>query len=146
MNIGNVFIKDPASAITHFIGACLAAVAAFPLMYRSLVYGSSTTAAAAFVFIISMVVLYSASSIYHTFDLDKKRNVILRKIDHMSIYLLIAGTYTPICLVVLKNATGHKLLSIVWGLAIVGMIFNACWITCPKWLSSSILLWDGFVY
>ena len=72
-------------------------------------------------------------------------NKLLRKIDHMMIFILIAGTYTPVCLIVLGNRSGYRMLSLVWGIAIVGIIINALWINCPKWFSSVIYIAMGWV-
>lgn len=66
------------------------------------------------IFIVSMILLYGASTIYHSLDLSERMNRILRKIDHMMIFVLIAGTYTPVCLVVLNNRTGRLLCALVW--------------------------------
>ena len=92
-----------------------------------------------------MILLYAASTVYHTFDISEHVNKILRKIDHMMIFILIAGTYTPVCLIVLGNKSGYRMLSLVWGIAIVGIIINALWINCPKWFSSVIYIAMGWV-
>ena len=97
------------------------------------------------IFILSMVGLYGASTIYHTLDISPKINRLLRKIDHMMIFILIAGTYTPVCMIVLGDRTGWSLLALVWGIAAVGILINACWITCPKWFSSLIYIAMGWV-
>ena len=61
------------------------------------------------------------------------------------IFVLIAGSYTPVCLIVLGGNLGYKLLALVWGIAIVGMAIKACWVTCPKWFSSIIYIAMGWV-
>lgn len=138
-------IKDPGSALTHFIAMLLALGAATPLLIKATHTPDCTHAAALAIFIISMILLYAASTIYHTFDISPKVNQILRKVDHMMIFILIAGTYTPVCLLVLGNKTGWFLLALVWGIAVIGMIINALWITCPKWFSSMIYIAMGWV-
>lgn len=137
-------IKDPGSAITHFIGMLLALSAATPLLLKASKNGQLHLVALA-VFIISMVLLYAASTIYHTLDVSPKVNKILKKIDHMMIFILIAGTYTPVCLIVLGNKAGWGLLVLVWAIAIIGIIIKACWITCPKWFSSLIYIAMGWI-
>ena len=92
-----------------------------------------------------MFLLYAASTTYHTFDISPKINKVLRKIDHMMIFILIAGTYTPVCMVVLGDRTGWMLLALVWTIAIVGITIKACWITCPKWFSSILYIAMGWV-
>jgi hemolysin III len=138
--------KDPGSAITHMIGMILAMISSIPLFMKAHLSGSSSlTIAALAVFVVSMVLLYGASTSYHMFDISPRINKILRKIDHMMIYVLIAGTYTPICLVVLGDAAGWKLLATVWAIAVFGMILNICWITCPKWFSSMLYIAMGWL-
>ncbi len=138
-------IKDPGSAITHFVGMILAAGAAAPLLMKAHRETGSLTVAALGVFICSMILLYAASTIYHTFDISPAVNRVLRKIDHMMIFILIAGTYTPVCMVVLGNRTGWLLLLLVWSIAIVGILIKAFWITCPKWFSSVLYIAMGWV-
>ena len=138
-------IKDPGSAITHFIAMVLAIFAATPLFLKAEHDSSQAHIGALAVFILSMIGLYAASTIYHTLDISPKINKLLRKIDHMMIFILIAGTYTPICMIVLGDKTGWMLLALVWGIAIAGIIINACWITCPKWFSSVIYIAMGWV-
>ncbi len=138
-------IKDPGSAITHFIAMLAALLAATPLLLKAGHDASSSAVAALAIFILSMIGLYAASTIYHTLDISPKLNKLLRKIDHMMIFVLIAGTYTPVCMIVLGDRTGWMLLGLVWGIAAAGILINACWITCPKWFSSLIYIAMGWV-
>ena len=137
-------IKDPGSAITHFIGMLMALFAAAPLLLKASADDRLHLAALS-IFIISMILLYAASTIYHTLDISPNVNRILKKIDHMMIFVLIAGSYTPICLVVLGGKLGYTLLAVVWGVAILGMTIKAVWITCPKWFSSVIYIAMGWI-
>ena len=138
-------IKDPGSALTHFIAMVLAAAAAVPLLIKGSRSPEQFHLAALAVFILSMIGLYGASTIYHTLDISPKINQLLRKIDHMMIFVLIAGTYTPVCLIVLGDQTGWALLALVWVIAVLGIFINAFWITCPKWFSSVIYIAMGWV-
>lgn len=138
-------IKDPGSALTHFIAMLLALSAATPLLIKAARTPGLTHILALSIFITSMILLYAASTIYHTLDISPKVNQILRKADHMMIFILIAGTYTPVCMIVLGDHTGWSLLALVWGIAIVGIIINALWITCPKWFSSMVYIAMGWV-
>ena len=108
-------VKDPGSALTHFIAMIGAAIAAVPLLHKAAEEADSRHLAALAVFIISMILLYAASTTYHTFNISEHVNKILRKIDHMMIFILIAGTYTPVCLIVLENNAGYRLLALVFG-------------------------------
>lgn len=138
-------LKDPGSAITHFIGMVMALLAAAPLLFRASRNPDSVHLISMAVFIGSMIALYGASTLYHTLDISEKWNRILRKIDHMMIFVLIAGSYTPVCLVVLADRTGYLLCGLVWGIALLGIVIKACWITCPKWFSSVLYIAMGWV-
>lgn len=138
-----VTIREPGSAITHFIGWLLAIIAASPLIVKAW-NTSSLTAMAMVIFSVSMILLYGASATYHSVTVSDKVLKIFRKIDHMMIFVLIAGSYTPVCLIVLGGKMGYTLLALVWGIAIVGMIIKAFWITCPKWFSSVIYIAMGW--
>ena len=137
-------IKDPGSAITHFIGMLMAIFAAVPLLIKAAHEPSRIYVISIAIYAISLILLYAASTIYHTFNKSEKINTILKKIDHMMISVLIAGSYTPICLLVLKGKTGIILLSIVWGIAIVGILIKAFWVYCPKWVSSVLYIGMGW--
>lgn len=144
MNRHNKHLKDPGSAITHFIGMLMAIFAAVPLLIKAArepdhIYLISLT-----IYALSLILLYAASTTYHTFDLSEKANTILKKIDHMMIFILIAGSYTPICLITLKGRTGVIFLSLVWGIALVGIILKAFWVFCPKWVSSILYIGMGW--
>ena len=138
--------KDPGSALTHLIGFVAAIFATPPLLIHAAMYGASFIKLVSLsVFMISMILLYGASTIYHSFDVSERANKILRKIDHMMIFILIAGSYTPVCVIAIGGRTGSRLLALVWGIALVGLILKACWITCPKWFSSIIYIGMGWV-
>ena len=138
-------IKDPGSAITHFIGCIMAIIAAAPLLIKAAREPGSIYMIAMSIFILSMILLYAASTIYHTVDSTEKVNRRLRKMDHMMIFILIAGSYTPVCLITLEGRTGYLLCGAVWAVALIGIIVKACWITCPKWFSSVIYIGMGWL-
>ena len=120
-------IREPGSAITHFIACLMAAIAASPLIAKA--HGGMTAVSLA-IFAASMVLLYGASALYHSVNVTGNVLRIFRKIDHMMIFVLIAGSYTPVCLIVLGGRMGYALLALVWGVAIIGMLVKALWITC----------------
>ena len=138
-------IKDPGSAITHFIAMALAILAAGPLLIKAAKDPGQFHVTALAVFIVSMILLYAASTTYHTLDISPKINQILRKLDHMMIFILIAGTYTPVCMIVLGDKVGWFLLGLVWTIAIAGILIKAFWITCPKGFSSLLYLAMGWI-
>lgn len=137
-------IKEPGSAITHFIGMLMAIFAAVPLLIKAAHEPSRIYVISLAVYSASMILLYAASTTYHTFDISVKINTILKKWDHMMISILIAGSYTPICLLVLKGKTGLILLAIVWSFAIIGILIKAFWVYCPKWVSSILYIGMGW--
>lgn len=141
----NLTIREPGSAITHFIGMVMAVLAAMPLLIKAGISGSNVTFIAMAVFAASMILLYGASATYHSVNATGRVLRVFRKIDHMMIFVLIAGSYTPVCLIVLGGRTGYTLLAVVWGIAIAGMLIKALWITCPKWFSSVIYIAMGWV-
>lgn len=141
---GKFRIKDPGSSITHFIGMVMAIIASVPLLIKAAHQPDSVYIIAMSVYAASLILLYAASTTYHTFDISERVNKLLKKIDHMMISILIAGSYTPVCLIALKGRLGIILLSIVWGIAIAGILIKAFWIFCPKWVSSVLYIGMGW--
>lgn len=140
-----ITIREPGSAITHLIAMILAGIAATPLLIKASMSANSGSLTAMTVFILSMVLLYGASTLYHSVNVGGRLLRAFRKLDHMMIFVLIAGSYTPVCLIVLGGQLGYALLAVVWGIALAGMTVKACWITCPKWFSSVIYIAMGWV-
>ena len=138
-------LKDPGSAITHGIAFLLAVAGAVPLIIKAARSYDVLHIVALSVFILTMILLYAASTIYHSVNSTEKVNRRLRKMDHMMIFIMIAGSYTPICVIPLRNTVGYPLLALVWGTAIIGMLIKAFWITCPKWFSSMIYISMGWL-
>ena len=140
-----ITIRDPGSALTHFVTMMMAVFASMPLLLKTGLTSGSHNMAAMMVFMLSMILLYGASTMYHSVNLSGSKLKIFKKIDHMMIFVLIAGTYTPVCLIILGGKTGYGLLALVWGIAIVGMLLKMFWVTCPKWFSSLIYIAMGWV-
>lgn len=144
-----ITIREPGSAITHFIAMLLTMFASVPLLVKaglsSVGASSDKTFAAMVIFAASMILLYGASATYHTVNLTGRFLKFFKKIDHMMIFVLIAGSYTPVCLIVLGDRQGYQLLYLVWSIAIVGMLIKAFWVTCPKWFSSILYIAMGWV-
>lgn len=139
-----ITIREPGSAITHFIGMMLALIASAPLLAKAALDAGRTGIFAMAVFMTSMILLYGASALYHSVNLSGSRLKVFRKIDHMMIFVLIAGSYTPVCLLVLEPQSGHILLIAVWAIAAAGILIKALWITCPKWFSSILYIALGW--
>ena len=99
--------------------------------------------AAVSVFIVSLLLLYGSSTIFHYFEQESPAGMMRKRMDHLMIFVLIAGTYTPVC-VCAMGAPGRILLIVVWSIAAVGMLFKFLWVTCPKWVSSVIYIGLGW--
>lgn len=140
-----ITIREPGSALTHFIGMMMAVFAAVPLLIKAGVTSGGRNFIAMAIFMGSMILLYGASATYHSVNLTGRGLRIFRKIDHMMIFVLIAGSYTPVCLIVLGGEVGYAMLALVWGIALAGMLIKAFWVTCPKWFSSVIYIAMGWV-
>ena len=139
-----ITIREPGSAITHYIGMMMALIAAVPLVIKASLSQDMLCIIAMVIFIGSMVLLYGASATYHAVNLTGKALKVFKKIDHMMIFVLIAGSYTPVCLLVLEPDIGLPLLGLVWGTAVIGMLIKLFWVTCPKWFSSIIYIAMGW--
>ncbi|MDD6436091.1 MAG: hemolysin III family protein [Clostridiales bacterium] len=142
---GIMKLKDPGSAITHFIGFA----AGIPMMVILLLYsihqGAGREQLVCYtIFMCSMLLLYAASTTYHSLKISDRVDMVLKKIDHMMIFVLIAGTYTPCCLLYIGGSTGKILLTVVYALSAIGILMKALWVTCPKWVSSVIYISLGW--
>lgn len=136
--------RDPMSTLTHFIAFVAAIFATPPLLTHAAMLGAGLPALISLsIFMMSMVLLYGASSAYHAFSLSDRGVRTLKKLDHVMIFYLIAGSYTPVCIVRLGGA-GLRLLVLVWCLAAAGTVFKLCWVCCPKWVSSVIYIAMGW--
>ncbi len=140
-----ITIREPGSAITHYIGMLLSLFAAIPLLVEAGISQIPSAITAMGIFILAVILLYAASATYHTLNVKDGILKIFRKLDHMMIFVLIAGTYTPVCMLVLSGKTGKIMLALIWGIAIAGMLLKAFWISCPKWFSSMIYIAMGWV-
>ncbi len=138
--------RDPLSSYTHFLGACLAVLATFFLIIKCFIVPMSNgiTLASAIIFGLSMIALYSTSSIYHFVKVPADILVRIRKLDHAMIYVLIAGTYTPIVVGFMELHRALMFLGAIWGVALLGIIIKVCWLNAPRWLYTSLYLLMGW--
>ena len=137
--------RDPVSAISHFIGFILAIVGTPVLVVDGVRAGGALYAGAFAIFGVAMMCLYLASALYHWLNLGERGTLILRKMDHMMIYIMIAGTYTPICLIALPGLWGKGLLIAIWTLAIGGILLTLFWFKAPRWLTTAIYILMGWL-
>lgn len=132
----------PWSAITHAVGAALTLLCAIWLLRGSA--GDVRKLVGFAVYGASNLCLYVASTLYHCLRTSVQGRVALKKYDHISIYLMIAGTYTPICLVML-GTVGRWLLIVIWAVALAGTVMTLFWVTCPRWVSSTFYIAMGWI-
>lgn len=142
----NLNIREPINGLTHLAGAVLAFVGLLAMVIKaSIETGSALAITAVIIFGISMILLYSASATYHMVIAKSRIIAFLRRIDHSMIFVLIAGTYTPFCLISLKGATGWILFGVIHGLAILGVAFKLIWFHSPRWLSTTLYIAMGWI-
>ena len=141
----NNYLREPVNGFTHLAGAILSFIGLLALVIKTALQGHSTIAlTAVIIFGISMILLYAASATYHLVVSSDKVISFLRRLDHTMIFLLIAGSYTPFCLIALKGVTGWVLFSIIITIAIVGISFKLIWFNCPRWVSTLIYVVMGW--
>lgn len=132
------------SALTHGIGIVFALLA-FCVLRDMTVNMGSVTVTSVSVYAISMLCLYTASTVYHSLHTGIQGRLFLRKLDHVMIYFLIAGTYTPICAISLNGMlSGRIMLAVIWTMALLGSVFTLFWINMPRWLTAVIYLVMGW--
>lgn len=140
-----VKFKDPVSGFTH-LGGALLSIAGLVVLERYAERFASIKHIVTFaIFGAALILLYTASAAYHLLKVPEKINTLLRRIDHMMIYVLIAGTYTPICVIGLTGAWGLSMLITVWVLAALGIIMTVFWFGAPRWLTTAIYLLMGWL-
>lgn len=139
------YIREPVNGLTHGVGALLALTGLIVLLYRSVSEDSVSRTIAFSIFGISMILLYLSSSLYHSLPVRQKTQEFLRKIDHCMIYVLIAGTYTPVCLLVLEGNWKWGLFITIWSLAAIGIVKKFLWMSAPRWLSTLFYLGMGWL-
>jgi hemolysin III len=130
------------NGLTHLAGGLLACVGLLVLLASA---GRTDQIVAFGIFGLSLVALYSASALYHLLPLSPTGVARLRRVDHMMIFVLIAGTYTPFCLIALDGAWRVGLLGVIWSLALCGVLLKIFWMGTPRWLSVALYLGMGWV-
>lgn len=142
MNFLKKYIREPINGLTHGIGTLLALAGLIVLIYDS--FYDNDRLIAFTIFGVSMVLLYASSSLYHSLNVKEHTLELLRKLDHSMIYVLIAGSYTPLCLLALEDPWKWDLLITVWLLAVAGIIKKFIW-DVPRWLSTFFYLAMGWM-
>jgi len=135
-------IREPVNGASHLIGLLLAGAGTILLL--RIAQGPSELVAFG-VYGATLILLYGASTLYHTLTLPERPRRALRTLDHIAIYFLIAGTYTPVALITLKGPLGWTLLVAVWLIALAGVPFKLFFLDAPVWLSTSTYLAMGYL-
>ncbi len=138
-------VKDPFSGFSHLFGVLLSIAGLAALITNVSGNRDACHVVSVFVYGISMVLLYTASTVYHLVISNDKWGRVLKTLDHVMIYLLIAGTYTPYCLIPLRGPWGWSIVGVVWGMAILGIVFKLFFLQAPRWVSTGIYLVMGWV-
>jgi hemolysin III len=131
-------------SITHGMGAVLAVVGFAVLVVPAVRGGDAWRIVSFSVYGASLALLYGASTLYHSFQ-DERLKRLFRHFDHLSIFLLIAGTYTPVALVALRGMWGWTVFGLIWGLAVVGIIYEFLFLGRYKWITVTIYLGMGWL-
>ena len=139
------WFREPVSGLSHLAGAIAAVVGLVILVYLAVKRGTVWHVVSYSVFGASLVLLYTASSLYHLLKVSPRGVRILRRIDHMMIYVLIAGSYTPYCLIALRGVWGWTMLAVVWGLAIIGIVVKIFWLDAPRWVTAGFYMAMGWM-
>jgi hemolysin III len=136
-------LREPVSGLTHLAGVLLALIALIVLLTRT---GGRVDQIVAFgIFGLSLIALYSASALYHLLPVSPAATARLRRLDHMTIFILIAGTYTPVCVLALEGGWRAGLLGLIWTLALCGVALKLLWMEAPRWLSVGVYLAMGWL-
>ncbi len=138
-------LREPVNGLTHLAGALLAVAVLVLLVRLGAGTGKVRHLLAFAVFGLSLVALYTASALYHLLPLSARGIARLRRLDHMMIFVLIAGTYTPFCLIALQGGWRWGLLAAIWGLALGGMGLKLRWMHAPVGLSTGLYVLMGWV-
>jgi len=141
----NLKIKEPFSAISHALGAILSIIALTLLIQESINPIKPWHIVSFTIFGTGMFLLYTASTLYHWLPVSTNIENKLRNLDHVMIHILIASTYTPICLIPLRGVWGWSMFGIVWTLAIFGILLKLFWKSLPNWFSTTFYIFLGWL-
>src|SRR3954449_9370856 len=136
-------LREPFNGISHLCGALLGVAALVVLIHRA--WGRPWHVSAFAIYGATLILLYLASALYHSLPVSERGIQRLRIFDRVGIYLLIAGTYTPLCMVPLRGGWGWSLFGVVWGLALFGIVAKLVWRKAPEWVGYALYLIMGWL-
>lgn len=140
------YLREPVNSLSHFAGIVLSLVGLVILMVFSA--GEPWRLISFVIYGVSSILLYTASTLLHSLKVKEPVERWLLRLDHAAIFVMIAGSYTPITLVTLREyspAWGWSLFGVVWGLAILGVVFKLFWLDAPRWFSTGLYLLMGWL-
>ena len=138
-------LREPINSITHLAGAGLSFLALIAMLSKGFLNNSSSIDIISIViFGVSLILLYTVSGTYHGVISTDKVISYLQKLDHSMIFILIAGSYAPFCLISLNKSGGKIMFAIMITIAILGIIFKLCWFDCPRWLQTALYIGMGW--
>ena len=138
-------LKDKFSGLSHLAGALVGIVVLVVFVSRASASGDPWRIISSVIFGSALILLYSSSAVYHLSPVSPEAKKILRRIDHTMIFVFIAGSYTPYCLVTLRGTWGWIIFGIVWSLTIAGFFVKLFWLHAGRWLSTALYLIMGWV-
>ncbi len=138
-------LKEPVSGLTHLLGAFLGLIGLLYLVNRALDHGTIWHLVSFSIYGVSLIFLYSSSAFYHLLDISPEAQIFFRRLDHAMIFILIAGSYTPFCLIPLRGPWGWTILGTVWVLGIAGVLLSIYWIDAPRKISTALYLLMGWM-
>ncbi|GAA1167960.1 hemolysin III family protein [Ornithinimicrobium humiphilum] len=142
---GSVHVTDERiNTITHLVGSCLAVAGVALLVAQASAQGDPWKIVAFSVYGASLVLLLVSSTLHHGLDRGERVNDVLRTMDYTSVFALIAGTVTPVVLVLMRTTFGWTLLGVVWGLAVAGIVVRSVWRQLPKWVTNTLYISLGW--
>lgn len=136
-------LREPVNSLTHWAGAALALGGLIALVVLG--WSSPTKVISFSIYGLTLVAMFSASATYHMVQVKEKALEVFRKLDHSAIYLLIAGTYTPFCMIVFTGFWRWGLLAIIWSLAFLGIAVKIIVIRAPRWVTAGIYILMGWL-
>ena len=138
-------LREPINSITHLSGAVFSFIALFAMLAKAFVTNASNISMASVtIFGISLILLYTVSGTYHGIISSDKIINFLQKLDHSMIFILIAGSYAPFCLIALGGTLGRNMFLVMISIAIAGIVFKLCWFSAPRWLQTALYIAMGW--
>jgi hemolysin III len=135
--------REPVNGFTHLGGAIAASIGGVALLING--WTGVDRIVSVLIYITSLIAMFSASAVYHLAQVKPRALEILRKVDHSAIFLLIAGSYTPFCVTAFTGFWRWGFLSIIWGIAVIGIIVKIFYVRAPRWLNAGMYVLMGWL-